>query len=59
MQAGATLILLEKRTSRTCGGSSLREDVPPVGLVDQNGQKSDRLADLLPLSTAVSEGSAK
>jgi len=41
MQAGATLILLEKRTSRTCGGSSLREDVPPVGLVDQNGQMSE------------------
>jgi len=56
VQAGATPILLEKCTSRTCGGSSLREDVPPVGVVDQNRQKSDRLADLLPLSTAVSEG---
>ena len=56
VQAGATPIPLEKCTSRTCGGSSLREDVPPVGVVDQNRQKSDRLADLLPLSTAVSEG---
>jgi hypothetical protein len=27
---------LKQRTGRTCGGSSLGEDVPPVGRVDQN-----------------------
>jgi hypothetical protein len=27
---------MKQHTSRTYGGSSLREDVPPVGLVDQS-----------------------
>jgi hypothetical protein len=40
VQAGATPAPLKQRIGRTCGGSSLGEDVPPVGLVDQNQQKS-------------------
>jgi hypothetical protein len=59
VQAGATPSPLKQRTSRSCCGSSLREDVQPVGLADQSRPKSARLTGSRSLSTAVSEGSAK